>query len=163
MQITKKPMLLTISALIMLAAPARSRFEAGTVRFGAGLGLQGYEDGVIFSLGAAGGVFVLKGLELDVNTVLQTGGDIPTQFLATGGIRFIPLPDLTLTPYIKAAGGRLFIEGDDAWVVSAGGGFIYMFGPRYGFDLESMYMWFFLPGRDPVGDWHVTVGLVLLF
>ena len=155
--------LLFFTTLMLLAAPASARFEQGTFRFGAGMGLQGSSEGVIFSLGASGGVFVLKGLELGVGTVFQTGGDIPTQFLATGGIRFIPLPDLMLTPYIRAAGGHLFVEGDDAWTVSAGGGLLYMFGPWYGIDLQGTYMWFFFPGEDPIGDWYITAGLVLLF
>jgi hypothetical protein len=158
----KTPVLLAILTPILLAAPASARFEAGTFRFGAGLGLQGHEDGIVFSLGAAGGVFVLKGLDVGISTVLHTG-DIPTQFLATGGVRFIPLPDLTLTPYIRAGGGRLFVEGDDAWTVSAGGGLLYMFGPWYGIDLQGTYMWFFFPGEDPIGDWYITAGLVLLF
>ena len=157
------PFLPAVSALVLLATPAQARFEAGTIRFGAGLGFQGSPEGVIFSVGASGGVFVLKGLDLGVNTVFQTGGDIPTQFLATGGIRFIPLPDLMLTPYIRAAGGRLFVDGDDAWTVSAGGGLLYMFGPWYGIDLQGTYMWFFFPGKDPIGDWYITAGLVLLF
>ena len=159
----KNTVLLTALTLLLLATPASARFEAGTFRFGAGLGLQGSPGGVIFSLGASGGVFVLKGLDVGVNTVFQTGGDIPTQFLATGGIRFIPLPDLTLTPYIRAGGGRLFVEGDDAWTISAGGGLLYMFGPWYGIDLQGTYMWFFFPGEDPIGDWYITAGLVLLF
>ena len=159
MKNTKTPVFLAILTLILLTAPARARFEAGTFRFGAGLGLQGSPGGAIFSVGASGGVFVLKGLDLGVSTVFHTGG-IPTQFVATGGVRFIPLPDLMLTPYIKAAGGRLFVEGDDAWTVSAGGGLLYMIGPWYGIDLQGTYFWLFFPGEDPISDYNITMGLV---
>jgi hypothetical protein len=75
----------------------------------------------------------------------------------------MPFPDLDIIPYIKAGGGRLFIEGDDAWIVSVGGGLLYMFGPWYGIDIQGTYMWFFFPEGDPIDDWGITAGLVLFF
>jgi hypothetical protein len=155
--------ILLFSAIMLLAAPAQARFEQGTFRFGAGMGLYGTSEGVVFSFGASGGVFVLKGLDLGVSAVLSTGGDYPTQVATTGGIRFIPLPDLNITPYLKAGGGRLFIEGDDAWIVSVGGGLLYMFGPWYGIDIQGTYAWYFFPDGDPIGDWGITGGLALFF
>ena len=149
--------------LVLLAATASARFEQGTFHFGAGMGLRGSEGGAVFSLGVSGGFFVLKGLDLGISTVLHTGGDIPTQCMTTGSVRFIPLPDLVFTPYIKAGGGRLFIEGDDAWTVSVGGGFLYMMGPWYGIDLQGTYFWLFFPGEDPYSDYTITAGLVLFF
>jgi hypothetical protein len=68
MQDKKTPLLFTILLLVLLASPARARFEPGTFRLGAGLGFRGSSGGITFSIGAAGGVFVLKGLDFGIST-----------------------------------------------------------------------------------------------
>lgn len=149
--------------LLSLPSITRARFEAGTFRFGAGLGLRGSDQGAVFSFGAAGGVFVLKGFDLGISGLLQTGGETGTLFLLAADVRFIPFADLDLTPYIKASGGRLFVEWDDAWMVSAGGGLLYMFGPWYGIDLSVAYRWLIYPEGDPEGNYDVQMSILLLF
>jgi hypothetical protein len=152
-----------VATVLCVCGPAQARFEAGTIRFGAGLGLRGTPEGAVFSLGASGGVFLLHGLDLGLSGVLQTGGGEDTLFLLTGDLRFIPLPDLELTPYLEVSGGRLFVEWDDAWVVSAGGGLLYLFGPWYGIDLGVGYRWLIYPDDSVTGDYTVQMGVVMLF
>jgi hypothetical protein len=154
---------LMITVMMLSPISARARFESGTFRFGAGLGLRGSDQGAVFSFGASGGVFVLKGFDLGLSGLLQTGGEAGTLFLLAADVRFIPFADLELTPYLKASGGRLFVEWDDAWMVSAGGGLLYMFGPWYGIDLSVAYRWLIYPEGDPDGNYDVQVGVLLLF
>ena len=157
--------LVALAVTCLTDTPARARFEMGSLRIGAGLGLRGSPEGTLFSASATFGVFVLQGLELHVSNLVQTGGDSPTVYLLTGGVRFIPLPDLHLTPYLAGEGGRLFIGdgAEDAWVAGAGGGLLYMLGPSWGIDLGVGYRWYFFPDEDPIGDWDVQVGLILVF
>jgi len=143
-------------------ASVQSRFEAGTLHFGGGMGLRGSSQGAIFSVSASGGVFVLKGLDLGITTWLQTGGDLPLMFMLTADTRFIPFPDFYLTPYIHTAGGRLFTKGDDAWVLSAGGGLLYLTHDIYGIDFGVGYRWFFFP-EEVLDSYYLQVGLIILF
>ncbi|HUU03031.1 MAG TPA: hypothetical protein VM425_16480 [Myxococcota bacterium] len=154
--------------VLTIGGPARARFEMGTMHVGAGLGLRGGDEGVTFSFNGSFGFFVLHGLELSISPLLQTGGGEPTIVLLEGGLRFIPLPDLELTPYLKVSGGRLFVIDEfDAWMVSAGGGLLYLFGPWYGIDISGGYRWFFWPADDSTdstsGTYYVQLGLLLLF
>jgi hypothetical protein len=160
--------LMTACMALTIGGPARARFETGTMRVGAGLGLRGGDDGVTFSIDGSFGFFVLHGLELSISPLFQTGGGEPTLFLLEGGLRFIPLPDLQLTPYIQAGAGRLFvIDQFDAWMVSAGGGLLYLFGPWYGIDISGGYRWFFWPADDSKdnssGTYYIQIGLLLIF
>jgi len=151
-------------ALLLSSTQARPHFEQGDLRVGAALGLRGTEEGVSFSIGGACGFFVLDGLELSIEPLFQTGGGEPTLFMLTADVTFIPLTDLVIAPYIRGGGGRLFVlEGVDAWIASAGGGLIYLFGPWYGIDIGGGYRWFFFPEDEIAGSYYVRAGLVLLF
>lgn len=158
-------MMLAILLVILPLSAAAGRFEAGTLRVGAGMGLRGSPEGTVFSASATFGVFVLRGLELHISNLVQAGGDEPTVYLLTGGARYIPLPDLHLAPYLSGEAGRLFVGGGlrDAWLAGAGGGLLTMLGPSWGIDLGAGYRWFFFPEEDPTGDWLLQIGLILVF
>jgi len=70
--------------------------------------------------------------------------------------------------YLNAGGGRLFVVNElDAWMVSVGGGLLYLFGPWYGIDISGGYRWFFWPADESsdttTGTYYVQLGLLLLF
>jgi hypothetical protein len=156
--------LATLIFLSIMPNNATARFEPGTLRFGAGLGFEGSSEGTVFSFSGSGGVFVLKGFDVGLNAMVQTGGSSPTLFMLTGDLRYIPLPDLYITPYIGTNVGRVFIDQhDDAWIVGVGGGLLFMTGGWYGIDLGASYRWFFFPGVDPEGSYNLRVSLLLLF
>jgi hypothetical protein len=156
---------MSIISLVLIAVTpqAQARFEMGTLRVGAALGVRGSSAGTTFAAAGTFGVFALKGVEVSVSNLFQTGGDSPTIYMLTGGVRLIPLPDLELTPYVAGEGGHLFVEGSDAWVAGVVGGLLYMIGPWYGLDVGVGYRWFFYPNEDPIGNWDVQVGLVFVF
>jgi len=157
--------IVVITALLFVGlSPARANFEQGTMRVGAGMGLRGGSDGVTFSFSGSFGFYVLKGLGLSISPLFQTGGGDPSFIMLTGDIRYIPFPDLELVPYINGGGGRLFVfDYIDAWVVSAGGGLIYLFGPWYGLDMGAGYRWYFFDEEDVQGSYYINIGLLLIF
>ncbi len=152
-----------LSIICLSTTSAFARFEQGTYRIGASLGLRGTNDGIEFSLGGAFGYFLLDGLDLGLSTVVQTGGVDPTLVWLSADLRFIPLPDLQVTPFLKTSGGRLFvIDYDDAWLVSAGGGLIYPLGPRLAVEIGAGYRWYFYPSQDPISSYYLQMGLMFL-
>ena len=160
---TRLRVLVFLSLICLGNASAFARFEQGTYRVGASLGLRGTDDGVEFSLGGAFGFFLLDGLDLGLSTVVQTGGVDPTLVYLSSDLRFIPLPDLQVTPFLKTSGGRLFvIDFVDAWLVSAGGGLIYLMGPRLGLEIGAGYRWYFYPHGDPISTYYLQMGLMFL-
>ncbi|MBN2498736.1 MAG: hypothetical protein JXR96_29365 [Deltaproteobacteria bacterium] len=156
------PVWLLALPLVLAAGEAQARLEMGTLRLGLGLGLRSSSTGLTFAASGTFGVFALKGLEFGVDTHFQAGGDSPTLGILAGYGRYVVLPDYPVTPYALAGGGHLFVEGPDAWVVSAGGGVLYFFHEMLGLDIGVEYRWFFFP-EETLGGFDVVLGLGLFF
>jgi hypothetical protein len=158
------PMLAALVGLALVAgsAPAGARMEPGDLRLGAGLGLRSTEAGVMFAAGASFGVFVVHGLEPGIDFAFQTGADSPTLLALSGSLRWVMLPELSLSPYLRAGGGRLFlVDFEDAWMATAGAGLVYWIGPWYGLDVGADYRWYFFPD-ETIGGFDIRFGLIFL-
>jgi hypothetical protein len=97
-------------------------------------------EGTAFGLGAGFGYFVLPGLEPGVELEVTFGSDRPTVTSLLPYLRWIVWRSYSLSPYIKAQGGRWFIGGDqdDLSAVGGGGGVVLFLTRHTGLQLEGM-------------------------
>ena len=137
------------SALAQQTPPPRLRIEPprpfgqGVVNLGGGAAFgSGSDGGFAFTVGLNGGYFVLDGLEPGVSTSLTVGSGIDTQLLLLPYIRWVLYRSFSFSPYLKVAGGGLFVFADAGTrklgLYGGGGGVVFGLGGRLALNIEAL-------------------------
>jgi len=153
---------LVLAVVLAGSSPASARFTPYDVDLGLTLAFGRSSAGSIFGLGLRGGVFVLPGVETGISSFYQTGSGAPDLAQLSGLLRLVLLPDRALTPFAMGTAGRLFTEGADAWIFSAGGGLIQLLSERLALEIALFRRWYLYP-EETLTDWSGNGGLLVLF
>jgi len=149
---------------LMLVDPRGARaghFEKGEITLGLGVGFEQGEQHSYYALSVSSGYFVLDGVLLGVSGLLQAGSDDSLLCLMAMEAEYIPFPEWTVSPYLAASTGRIFVkEGDDGWRTGIGAGLVYVFHPRYASQMGLQYRWLFFPGLEPMTDLTFNMGFI---
>ncbi len=121
-------------------------FGQGVINFGGAAAFGSRPDGgVAFTFGANVGCFVLPGVEPGTSVEFTVGsGSVQTQLTALGYLRWILYRSYGFSPYLKAAGGGLFVFGESErlslglW--GGGGGLVIGLGGRLALNLEALVL-----------------------
>jgi hypothetical protein len=133
-------------------APRRVRakrprpFGKGVVNFGGAAAFGSGPDGdFAFTFGANLGYFAQPGLEPGLSLELTVGGgSVQTQLTSLAYLRWIFYRSYGFSPYVKAAGGGLFVFGESDTLSLAlwggGGGFVIGLGGRLALNIEALVL-----------------------
>lgn len=138
-------------------------FSQGSMNLGLVLGFSA-SQGTAFALGGAFGYFVLSGLEPGLELEVTFGSDRPTVTSLLPYLRWVIWRSYTLSPYVKAQGGRWFIsDQDDLSAIGGGGGLVFFLTRNAGLQLEGMVYRLF--PEEVCGDscTHTAIGFSLGF
>jgi hypothetical protein len=151
-----------LGLVLWVGSGARAgHFERGGMTLGLGVGFEQNDTYSYYALSASSGYFVLDGVLLGVSGLLQAGSDDSLLCVAALEAQYIPFPAWTVSPYLDASEGRIFVkDGQDGWRTGIGGGLVYSFHPRYASQLGVQYRWLFFPGLDPMTDLTFNLGFI---
>ena len=125
-------------AAFPLPEPPRP-FGRGNINVGLGLGFSAGAGETAFSVGGAFGYFVLDGLEPGLQLDVTFGSNRPTVTALLPYLRWIFYRSYSVSPYLKAQGGRFFVTGHaDVTALGGGGGIVVFISRRVGLQLEGL-------------------------
>ena len=139
-------------------------FQRGTVNMGLVLGLSTGQE-TAFTFGGSFGYFVLPGLEPGLQADVTFSSRQPTVTSLLPYLRWIIWRSYSVSPYLKAQGGRWFIsDNKDLSAFGGGGGLVLFLSPLVGLQMEGLAFRLFPQDACPSNGCITTsIGLSLGF